>query len=1192
MRPGIIRLIKKRNSNSKGVTTLKKLCTTLAELKSLYDEAVIRWKIENPASQKPAFWELDIDPDSLAFEKLGSEVAQRINSHSTRDADRLIVFLFCLLIARISRARGNKMWPDVTAEIESLSGAEIAPSRAATFFRDKLRKKFGAELESSVYHFKYVHLCFDQTGIGEDRASYIRLFFRQLMERIPPDECDESEFVESEFDRYIESYSDPGEIDPLRTVLLKTGTALVKLARAFQSGEAGELLLNWDWQALRTYWMERSGEDLGRLSPEAREVFEETFPSLRQYIRRKDLIAYVEHGSIVVFLPDGSELNRTTDTKTIPVGWAIAKNKAVEKEFLILDDKGNSPDSYEAYTENEWINIDGYYVYASSNTFTVIQDDVQFLYPYPVYAGNKLSNQKLIRYAWLQDESSFASLEVLESNKRIESDRTTDLYLNFKWLEGDQGLKLSIRHFSFGRSAFSGDVAIRVDDREIWQGHLTNGQPSEKLTKKVETDIPDAQKDSVCVELKSRESKETLASINLSYPLDAPAFFVIDGRVVSLSGINWIKKDYLTGQNRSNLKLVTRSGLAKPESNHVRLTRLEDSHFASHPNQYQLILTKDDSSDIQILLGESEFRFGIGEPVDIVTAGKENASFGKVSLATEGEVDLVDKALQWTVGLIGDLSGKDFSITVSTGKTDKRFDLPSLSEYIKDKPTGRSELAIGEAISKAAVDLETGPVSISVEGKYTTYKTINAFLIDRAEVIPGKFGDKSRLLLSWNETRPISTDSELAVSFLDDGTIARCSRRLSISQDAFVDLFWEPAVVDVFMSIAGSPTELKTLITPELLSQGVKIIPSNKDEPFFLCTPGQPEIKIAEKGLTLNSLPSLISQAEPTTYQILTRGGAIREICVDPTIKISFSKCNLGAAGDSLVFENLKLYACSPEILLSVACNDEAVSTNHEIPLIEKVGVYSFFDDRFELPVVSSLGGIDPESQVCLVAADALKEIYRINVEVHGLEAGLRPDIPKGDVQTRIKDIIRASRGAPDSFRLDNLVFIMDDELSSSNCFPVKPEGIIAGLSRSPLTRNNQYIGSCIQLLASIESGDEYVFEKFIPDEFSRMAVCVSTLQLVEEIRRFKSGTMSTEFIKNTLEYMNESTKKSEDEDVREWSNYVVAKFLKFNDTHRLLDISETNNYQKQSEGLMPDRHLLKMFDVKMNELGKEFLGE
>lgn len=1165
---------------------------TLKELDSSFIEAERQWKSENPRSQRPAFWELDIDIDSLGYEKLAGVVAGRISRNSGQDAGALVAFLFCLLRGRISRARGNRLWPEVTAEIESLSGTPVASSRTAEFFRDKLRKKLGLELESSEHHFKFVHLCFDQTGIGVDRARYIRSFFRQLLGQIQECSSEEAAFVERAFDHFLESSADPGETDQLRTVLLKTGVALVKLARAFQSGEAGELVLEWDWENLRAYWLETRGEDLGRLSPEAKQVFEEVFPSIQQCIRRSDLIKYSEQKKIDIVLPDGRELTLASDSKTLPVGWAMAKIGGRQKEVLVIDDNGNSPGSYQTYGKDEWIESGEHCTYVRPTPFTILKDDVQYAYPHAIYTGDGFSNQKLYGYAWSGASGRFASLEVVETSQRLELEAGATLYLNFLWLEGDSGLKLSVRELSLGRSAYTGEVVLRVDEEIVWEGALTNGRLSEKLPHRIEVELPLASKENFTVDVSAKEFDESMASISLKNPLNAPAFFVVNRRVLSLAGMDWIRAEHLTGASSNRLKLMTEREARPPESKEVGFNRLGDSNFATHPTQYELSLGSDNESMVHIILAGLKHSFGLGEAIDIIPTGNKTATFGGVSVASEGEIDIVDDVSQWAVRIAGDTGKQDFSISIANGRTNKRFDRTSLSGYTNTTDRSNSLLAIGRFIEDRGINLETGPVSLTIEGNSTTNRTISAFLLDDAKVLPGKFGDRSNITLSWRETRSLSSQSEACITPLEDLSIGSCSRRLWLSAESFIDFYWEPVVFDVFVTTSEKANITDEVITLKTLLTGAMLVPACKSEHFSLQVSEKSLIDIPPEGLELSSLDYADSEPGPFDYSILCNHKKVRDIEVDRSIQSELSAASREEGGRVLIVEGLEIFTCSSDISLSISSRDVAISTSVEAPLTNHSGIFSYAVERLEFTITDSHSGEVDEDYFYLVVSDLSGDLSRVQLNVEVTKGGAPPTSPAGDPKSRIKELMEAGRGAPESFRLDEIVHILDEELDKTGDFPVAPKNVIAGLAKAPSTKNNQRILGCLQLLEAIHSGVEFRYEKPIPDDPSYMGICLSTLQIIEELLRYRVGTMNMAYLASSLAYMVEAANAGEDERSRAWATYVAVMLMQIIKAQGFVDVALPNTNVFLRDSIVPDSPLLKIFDTQMKVIRSILSGE
>lgn len=188
---------------------------TLAELHTYIKNLEAQWKLENPNSGRPSFWELCIEPDLVDFVSLSSEVASRVTRGSRRDAEAVSMFLFCLLQGQATYVSGNRLWPEVARVLRSLGGSIPDDAQTAEYFRKRLRQVYPRELHASEYRTKYLHLCFEETGIGENRPRYIREFFEWLISGSKTVGDDIQRIVDQAFDEYLKLPGTQNEVEPL-----------------------------------------------------------------------------------------------------------------------------------------------------------------------------------------------------------------------------------------------------------------------------------------------------------------------------------------------------------------------------------------------------------------------------------------------------------------------------------------------------------------------------------------------------------------------------------------------------------------------------------------------------------------------------------------------------------------------------------------------------------------------------------------------------------------------------------------------------------------------------------------------------------------------------------------------------------------------------------------------------------------
>jgi hypothetical protein len=1170
------------NTSQKMNTSIQS-CESLLQLNEYCQLMAKLAKDHKPGSQDLVFWELNLPAGEIRFDKIAPEVGARINRQSTADSEALVTFLFCLLIGRISSARGNNMWPGVAEELRNLSGVEVSTDRVASFFRDKLGKTFRSELQESPYVFKYVHLCFDQTGIGTDRGKHIRQFFRLLLS-IGADLGRDKLFVESAFDRFLQSSSDRGEIDQLRTVLMRTGDALVRLASAFRSGEAAELVGSWDWEKLRNFWLEQEGEDLGRLSPEAREVFEEIFPSIQQAIRQSDLVGYSLKENISIELANGKILSPDLDLSQIAIGWAQVQTTSGVKEILVLSDDGSDPQKIRTYEQNSWHQSAVGLTYTSVETFCVLENDVRYAYGSEYFVGRDFRSQTRAGYLYGRKLNGIRAVEIVETSQRIELVKEERLFIRFHWLSGNTGLILRIRDFSLGVSGYTGVCKLKLSGHTVWEGLLERGRPSGLGKSSLEIDLGDSREEGFTIELFNAESSDLVAATTLNSPLSSDAFLVLRGRIYHLDKLQWLDQSLLSKKGPDGIRLLVTENSGEPYSDSIQFDVFEVSSFKSHPLQYELSYRPGSGNEVSIGLEGEEWRYRLGEPLDVQSLGQTSLRVGSVNLVSEGELELVNNVNNWKLRVVGDLQAREFSLLLRSGRGIRTFESISLEPYIERNGPKVNILDMGRLLRESNIKLETGLVDLQLIGRSTTNRRLSVFLVDSTEINPVGIGERSSLAISYEQGKSLNIDSDSKTRIFEDGSFPLATRRLWVGEGLYLDFFWPPIVRDVCIVLSDHYFELDEPLRLDQLAEGAQLaLLGGFANPIIQAKDGT-TVKLDSKVLNCIDLIDQNAGLSDQRFSVFDGGTLTRAFELNLEAQVNFSNVVADDSLQTVTVYDLEVFSLNPDSRVLLGTKDHAHSVEYGIAytLCNKVNAASVESLTFDIIETNSLA---LDGEIYLVVQDGTYEIARKELGVYLDNFSIQHESEPVNPKTRLKDLLAGARRAPETFVLDELVLILDHAVSRSGTFPVSPTRVLSGLSKVPSSSNNAAIGNCVRLLDSIHAKKLASIDVPVPINMTQASVCLATLLILHELLKSREGLLDYKKFGELMGFMDGVSKDSEHGNLRDWAFHVVRRVSDLVRSSDSIEEIELNDIDSENHFDMK-RPLLFVFDKTIEEIG------
>lgn len=312
----------------------------LNSIEKEYFDAERQWLENNEGESDPAFWEVGFVPTDAAVSQAVRVVSRAIHEHRNCDPQTATITLFYLIRSKLSDIRINYLWPEVARVLKN-DEFQPTPAVCGNFFRDILRK-FTRQSIPNV-HNPYVAFCLDQTAVGPDRTQIVLEFFEFLLQCIVDGDQDRTAAVEVSAicDQFISQSMERDRVEVYRIQLERNGRTIVNLIRELRSGNIFHEAEFWNWESLRQWWKEHSGEDLNRLTSEIRDALQSIITRVEDSLTRHSLVAFVQkhQGNVSILFPD-RETRSIDSINSCPLGPIRVKLGAVQRDLQLRDSFG------------------------------------------------------------------------------------------------------------------------------------------------------------------------------------------------------------------------------------------------------------------------------------------------------------------------------------------------------------------------------------------------------------------------------------------------------------------------------------------------------------------------------------------------------------------------------------------------------------------------------------------------------------------------------------------------------------------------------------------------------------------------------------------------------------------------------------------------------------------------------------
>ncbi len=247
-----------------------------------YQEAYEKFQESHPGAA-PRLWELEFSVDEESLRNAASNVVQEIlHKGIAENPKATALFLRYILRTRLSRVRGNYLWPEVGNFLTQMSSQLLFQPRLQRYFRESLQHVHGNELPDRKN--RYVMFLIEDTGAGLARSYLVKDFLLRVVRDY------EDQWNKKSRQEYIaemlEEVQQDDDLAILSGVLGSTAHTLLEMVDfRYEKDVPQRITQNWD--AARNFWYEAIGTDINRLMPEARETL-------------GDVVAQVNHRALRV----------------------------------------------------------------------------------------------------------------------------------------------------------------------------------------------------------------------------------------------------------------------------------------------------------------------------------------------------------------------------------------------------------------------------------------------------------------------------------------------------------------------------------------------------------------------------------------------------------------------------------------------------------------------------------------------------------------------------------------------------------------------------------------------------------------------------------------------------------------------------------------------------------------------------
>jgi len=713
----------------------------------------------------------------------------------------------------------------VAEELGRLSGCPLDKERCGQYFREVIRNQYEAKLEDNV-HFRFVRFAFDETGVGRDRSRIVRDFLEKLREAsfANPAGLDLEDRVDEFFREYRRTGTDGDDVEALGQALRRCGLALLRLAADVRTrGLALECSL-WDWPQLRHYWLERSGVDLDRLLPEAKEIFSALLQRLGDRVSREELARILADGRLRVTGPPGVALT-PQDPRRLALMPICLEHVSAWRELVVTDQFGLTADAIQGHPPNTWHLRGGDWVFFwRPQAFGVRLSPWSREASVPLFSGRRLADTRLVGHFW-SGSLAHGELPVIEGATLCPA-AAPRLRVAHCWWVDHSGLTLQLLGFRADFFEFKGDLCLRAGNDPLWRGRLCSGRPTEKPAHGWQL--------AGCQQLSGPELEialiddegRTLVATRIPNPAVAD-FVAVDGRVDPDRKVLWIGEGVEARSFPRGILLFSRRNMA-PQVDLGRFEEVNAGHAWKGFTVFRLVPDADGVAPVCLRTAISRWTLRRGPCLSLEIVAATNLVCGDVELSGEDGLRLVESEDPILVRLHGwsepTASPEEGAaqLWLRTERATYRWPLSDLGRPVAPgEPLEVSLLTVARSLRG---NLPFGWMSLGLQGSQVEESESHIYrLVGQWVPQTARQGEHARLALLHNGQLLAQIESDTVLRWAEMLERKRVWGRLGIGEQGTLVAGWNPLLCDVGLFRRDNPVTDLGPLDVTVLSENVEL---------------------------------------------------------------------------------------------------------------------------------------------------------------------------------------------------------------------------------------------------------------------------------------------------------------------------------------------------------------------------------
>lgn len=758
-----------------------------------YHEAQDEWRrTASTLDEQPRFWELPLDISDSVLDDAASAIALRIREGRVDSAHACAVFFLHVLRTRLTNVHGSYLWPALSKEI-CLHGTDVEPDSVADFYRHVLRRTYGTRLAAITHPHRYVVFSLDEAGVGWHRSAIVSEFLDMLLTHWQRDSMvSDTELVDLTLAEFVSSSRQGTDVEALSEVIRRSAAALLLLAREVRTAGLGVRLSMMGWTDMRDFLFMRTGVDLDRVIPEAREAIGRLVPRLGDRLTRAALAGLMRAGTYDIVLPSG--VAPAEDMVRVPLMPVRVGTGTLSKVLLVTDEAGQTADAVLATPPDQWqASGHGEWFLWRRQPFRVRLDRWLEEASLPLITGRSPEVAERLGYFW-SGGNSRAIPHVDGIGTPPGSSRLDTL-----WTVDRNGLSLTVRECAVPRR-YTGRGKLLVDGEILWIGDIADGylrlgsQPislSGCLTRDASLDI----------RVTDHRDQDLWQAV-VENPCRSGSLLTVAGEVQQPGTRLGVPHETFSALGAMRVFLCRPDIQASAEG----ATLAPMTEDISFPGISLLsVLPVEDS--VRIAVGESnwrlerfpEVRLSTDLPNDLNLHGIATSAVGVVPVATSTPIEVSVSGLSAITA--GHPLLRDGYLVLQTTSRTHRWRLSDLSHALVGHPDP-IRLDVRQLASQRGVHIPNGPVTVTVEASVASAPRSVTFFVcpwTSVSVLPSRLGEPSCVHLVRNDE---TLASVLGPVVADAGHLTEGAVEI---EGILLQLRWMPTVRDAtLVSIPGS----------------------------------------------------------------------------------------------------------------------------------------------------------------------------------------------------------------------------------------------------------------------------------------------------------------------------------------------------------------------------------------------------